>query len=121
MYPSQPEFLQHILDECNYILKVTAGKKSEDVLKDDTLKRALVRSIEIIGEAVKQLDDDFRLRFAHVEWKKIAGTRDMMIHHYFGIDYDMVWEIITEKIPELQHSITDIIEELKREQKGFKI
>ena len=58
MSPSQPDFLQHILDECNYILKVTQGKSREFCFEDETMKRALVRSIEVIGEAVKKLDED---------------------------------------------------------------
>lgn len=69
--------------------------------------------MEIIGEATKKLDDDFRLKNPQIEWKKIAGTRDIMIHHYFGIDYDIVWNIITEKIPDLQFEVTRIIEALE--------
>ncbi len=113
MFPSQLEFLRHILDECRYALKVTKGKTSEEVLSDETLTRALVRSLEIIGEATKRLDDDFTARYPHVEWKKMAGTRDKMIHHYFGIDYKIMWSIITEKLPDLEGFITEILEENK--------
>lgn len=114
MSPSQPDFLQHILDECNFILIVAEGKPRDSVLEDETLKRAIVRSLEIIGEATKKLDDDFRLQHPQIEWKKIAGTRDIMIHHYFGIDYDIVWSIITDKIPELQFCLEEIIRESKK-------
>lgn len=108
---SQPDFLQHILDECNFILKVTHRKTSEQVVDDEILRRAVVRSLEIIGEATKKIDDDFRSQHPQIEWKKIAATRDVMIHHYFGIDYEIVWSIISDKIPELQYCLEEIINE----------
>jgi uncharacterized protein with HEPN domain len=109
MLPSQLEFLRHILDECTYLLKVTAGKSSDETFADETLCRAIVRSLEIMGEATKRLDADFKLQHPHVEWKKIAATRDVMIHDYFGIDYDIVWSIIKEKLPDLEHYLLEII------------
>lgn len=109
MFPSQPEFLKHILDECNFVLKVTKGKTSEETFADETISRAIVRSLEIMGEATKRLDDDFKFKHPHIEWKKIAATRDVMIHDYFGIDYDIVWSIITEKLPDLEHFLEEII------------
>ena len=78
------------------------------------MKRAITRSIEIIGEAAKKLDDDFKHKYPHVEWKKIAGSRDRIIHHYFGIDYDIIWEIVTDKIPPLKDYMEEIISELKK-------
>lgn len=109
MYPSQLEFLRHILDECSYILKVTEDKTSADVFSDETLSRAIIRSLEIIGEASKKVDNDFKLKHPHIEWKKMAATRDVMIHDYFGIDYDVVWSIITDKLPDLEHYLQEII------------
>lgn len=109
MFLSQPEFLRHILDECSYILKVTAGKTSNEIFADETLSKAIVRSLEIMGEATKRLDPDFKLQHPHVEWRKIAATRDVMIHDYFGIDYDIVWSIITQKLPDLEHYLQEII------------
>lgn len=112
MYPSQLEFLRHILDECQYILRVTAGKSSQETFSDETLCRAIVRSLEIIGEAAKRLDDDFRLKYPQIEWKKMAATRDVMIHDYFGIDYDIVWSIVKDKLPDLEHYLQEIIDSL---------
>lgn len=111
MYPSQLEFLRHIQDECIYILKVTKGKSRDEVFADETLSRAIVRSLEIIGEASKKIDSDFKLQHPEIEWKKMAATRDVMIHDYFGIDYDIVWSIITKKLSDLQHFIQEIINE----------
>jgi len=110
MSRSLPEFLIHIKEECEFLLKATEGKTYSDVFEDDTLKRAVVRSIEIIGEASKKLDSDFKSKHPQIEWKKMAGSRDVMIHDYFGIDYEIVWNIIEEKIPELLFQINAILE-----------
>lgn len=110
MSPSLLDFLKHIEHECSFILRVSKGKNRDEILNDELLCKGLVRSIEIIGEAIKKIDGDFKLEHPNVEWKKIAGTRDIMIHHYFGIDYDIVLDIIENKIPELQHCIKKIIE-----------
>ena len=66
-------------------------------MKDDILKRACVRSLEVIGEAVKNLPEDFKDEYPELEWKKIAGIRDKLIHHYFGVDWDIVWDVIQNK------------------------
>jgi len=79
-------------------------------LENETLKRAFVRSLEIIGEAVKQIPDDFRLRYPAVEWRKMAGTRDRLIHDYLGVDYELVWDIVAKKIPELLLAMQHILE-----------
>ena len=116
MSPSLLDFLRHILDECNYVLSVSHGKTKEQILDNPDYQRSVVRSIEIIGEASKKLDEEFRNAYPHIEWKKMGKTRDKMIHHYFGIDYEIVWEIITEKIPDLQHYIQEIISEQEGKQ-----
>ena len=70
-------------------------------MSDEVLCRASIRSIEIIGEATKKLSDEFKSKHSSIEWKKIAGTRDKLIHDYYGIDYDIVWDILRTKIKEL--------------------
>jgi uncharacterized protein with HEPN domain len=110
---SHHDFLKHILDECRFILTATKNKNQSDILADEILSRALVRSLEIIGEATKCLDPEFRNLHPQVEWKKMSATRDVMIHVYFGIDYDIVWNIISEKIPELEFQIDRILSESK--------
>ncbi len=79
----------------------------EDYLHDEVLCRASIRSIEIIGEATKKLTDQFKNQHSSIEWKKIAGTRDKLIHDYYGIDYDIVWDILTTKIKELHLYLLD--------------
>jgi uncharacterized protein with HEPN domain len=73
------------------------------------LCRAVVRSIEIIGEASKKIDEEFKATHTHIEWKKMAGARDKLIHDYFGIDYDIVWDIIQNKIPDLDHFLNQLV------------
>ena len=77
----------------------------QEFLKDTKTQDAVVRNLEIIGEAVKHISADFKKKHKAVEWKSIAGMRDRLIHHYFGINLEIVWDIITRKIPQLRTSI----------------
>jgi uncharacterized protein with HEPN domain len=108
---SYNEYLKHILDETDYIINKSKGLDKKTFLKDETLKRAFVRSIEIIGEAVKKLPEYFRKRHGAVDWRAIAGTRDKLIHDYLGIDYDIVWDIVINEIPELRKHIRKILKD----------
>ncbi len=103
------EYCQHILDETSYILNSSRGLDKATFLQDETLKRAYVRSIEVIGEAVKQIPDTLRQKYPAIEWRAIAGMRDRLIHGYFGVDYDIVWDVITNKIPALETDIKQIM------------
>lgn len=109
MSVSNTELVQHILVETAFILQHTANKCKEDVINDEVLCRAVVRSLEIIGEASKKLDDEFKSSNNHIEWKKLAGTRDKLIHDYFGIDYDIIWDIIETKIQDLDYFLRQIV------------
>lgn len=77
------------------------------------LKRACTRSLGIIGEAVKNLSSDFKERYENIEWKKMAGLRDKMIHYYFGVNWDIVWSVIQDKLPELKVNIAAILKEIE--------
>ncbi|MEK7256477.1 MAG: DUF86 domain-containing protein [Bacteroidota bacterium] len=113
------EYLKHILDECEYLsANVPSDFKEEDLLADQTLKRAVVRSLEIIGEATKQIPDEKRTEWSEVQWKNFAGMRDKLIHHYFGIDYSIVWDVLQNKIPVLTKTVRLMLEkEKENEQK----
>jgi uncharacterized protein with HEPN domain len=73
------------------------------------LKRAFVRSLEIIGEAAKHVPKDVRHRHSHVEWRAITGMRDRLIHGYFGVDYEIVWDVVNTNIPVLHRDIAAIL------------
>ena len=114
MSPSNHELLEHILDEINFVLDSTASKDFDSTVNDPILSRAIIRSLEIIGEASNKIDPDFRASNPHVEWRKITNTRHRLIHDYFGIDYEIVWNIIIEKLPELKEDILQLNEESKK-------
>lgn len=111
MSPSAREYLQHILDETTYIMTNSAGLDKGTFVQDETLKRAYVRSIEVIGEAVKQLPDVMRQKYSVIEWRAIAGMRDRLIHNYFGVDYEIVWDVVVNKIPLLDAQIRLILKQ----------
>ena len=108
-------FLKHILDEINFLTKETEGIKFEQFIKNEILKRACSRSLEIIGEAVKNLSLDFKKQYKEIEWKKIAGLRDKMIHDYFGVNWDIVWDVIKNQIPKLKEQVENILDKIKSE------
>jgi len=110
MSPSLLDFLRHIEYECDYVLRVSEGKTKKEIISDETLSKAIVRSLEIIGEAVKHLPEDFKIQYPHLDWKEMAGMRNKLIHHYFGIEYDVVYNTVLNDIPELAHEIKRIIE-----------
>ena len=109
MSASLSPYLQHIHTETQYLLDRAQGLEKETFLHDETLKRAFVRSLEIIGEAVKQLPNDLKQRYSHLEWRAMAGMRDRLIHGYFGVDYDIVWDAVINKIPVLQREVEHIL------------
>ncbi len=110
MSKSPIDYLQHILMECVFIQSVLPDEiDKEKFLSDETLKRAIVRSLEIIGEATKQISSDIRFKWNNIKWKNIAGMRDKLIHDYVGVNYSIVWDVAKYGIPELIVQISEII------------
>lgn len=110
MSRSALEYLRHILDETTYLIDRAQELTWDQFVRDATLKRAFVRSLEIIGEASRQIPDEFKRKYNHLEWRAMAGMRDRLIHGYFGVDYELVWDVVTNKIPVLHRAIEEIIE-----------
>lgn len=103
------EFLRHIQDECLYIISVSENLLFEDFINDETLKRAIVRSLEIIGEATKKIPPELKLKWNTIQWKSMAGMRDRLIHDYIGVNYIIVWDVMKNKIPEINIRISDLL------------
>jgi uncharacterized protein with HEPN domain len=107
---SDDVFLRHILDEIDFLIRETSGVSFGEFMKNELLKRGCARSLEIIGEAVKNLSNDFLRSHREIEWKKLAGLRDKIIHHYFGVNWDIVWDVVTSKLPDLRGKVERILE-----------
>lgn len=109
------EYIRHILDEIDYLLPHIAETDFESFIKNETLKRAFVRSLEIIGEASKKLPEPIRKMQPDIEeWLKIAGMRDRLIHDYFGVDYTIVWDVTTNKLPDLRKKLQSLLNAIEQ-------
>lgn len=106
-------YLKDILKAIRKIERYVKDISFDDFAEDELIQDAVVRNLEIIGEAVKNIPKDIKNMKSEVEWKKIAGLRDILIHAYFGIDTDIVWDVIKNKIPMLKKAILGVLSETK--------
>lgn len=102
-------YLRHILDEIIFLLKTTENLNYDSFFENEMYTRAFSRSFEIIGEAAKNLSLDFRKTHTDIEWKKISGMRDKIIHQYFNVDYELLWDVIKTKLPEIKNKIEKLL------------
>jgi uncharacterized protein with HEPN domain len=105
-------FIEHILENIFDIESFTKNVSKENFLENKEKQNAIIRSLEIIGEAVKNLPQNIKTKYKNVPWKEIAGTRDKITHHYFGIDLELIWKIVEERLPSLKKQILDIKKDL---------
>ena len=108
MSASNLELVRHMLTETNFILSHVNGKSKEEVIHDEVLCRAVVRSIEIIGEATKKISKSFTQTHNEIPWSAMAGMRDKLIHDYLDVDLDVVWKTIEVDLPLLKELISNI-------------
>lgn len=101
-------YIEHVIEAVNDVEESLKGLSKKDFLKDKDVKDANIRRLEVIGEAVKNISNKLKLDHREVEWKNIAATRDKIIHHYFGIDFEIVWNIIKKDLPKLRKQVKKI-------------
>lgn len=103
-------FLEDIYSSCQKIQRYTENKTHDEVMNDELLIDGIIRNLEVIGEAVKNIPLNFRKKHPSIGWKKMAGLRDILIHQYFGIDYEVLWDIVKNKIPQLNEQIQKVLQ-----------
>ena len=108
---SDEVFLRHILDELDFLLKQTSGIAFDDFAANAVLSRACARSLEIIGEAVKNVSSGLRKKHKEIEWTKIAGLRDKLIHGYFEVDLGILWDVIQKRLLPLKEQVERLLEQ----------
>lgn len=106
-------YIEHISVCISRIKEYTKGIDEDAFLNNNLIQDAVIRNFEIIGEATKKLNDDFRAKYSEIEWKKIAGMRDKLIHDYIGVDLWAVWGVVENIIPTLDTQIQDILKKEK--------
>ncbi len=101
-------FIRHILESIDAIEEFSKNISKEELILNRMKQSAIVREIEIIGEAAKNISEVFKSQHKEIPWKEIVGTRDKMIHHYFGVDMNVVWYIIKIDLPDLRKNLERI-------------
>lgn len=103
------DYLNDILEAIKRSMEYTLGYDYDKFLEDEKTQDAVVRNLEVIGEAAKNISSKLRKQQPKLPWKDMAGLRDKLIHHYFGINYDIVWNIVEKQLPALFPQIEDIL------------
>jgi uncharacterized protein with HEPN domain len=110
MHPSEIEFLRHIIEECKYLISEYQENTFDEFIENGRLCRAICRSLEIVGEASSKIGPDTRAEFPNIPWREMSDIRNKIIHQYFGVDYEIVWNTIKTDIPALLDQINLIVD-----------
>ena len=114
MIKNEKIFLKHIIESIENVEDFTKEISISDFINSVLIQDGVIRRLEIIGEAVKNLPMEFREKYPDIEWKKIAGLRDVLIHAYFDVDIDLTWEIVKDELPDLKKKIKIILDDIEK-------
>ncbi len=103
-------YIEDIITAIDKIEKYTLGMVKDDLIRNELVQDAVVRNLEVIGETVKKIPDDVRSSYKDIPWKKIAGLRDILIHEYFGINMNIIWDVIESKLKPLKAVALELYE-----------
>lgn len=112
------DFVNDIREAIQRITSYLSGMSYEAFVKDLKTQDAVIRNIEIIGEAAKGVSEELRADNPHIPWKSMAAMRDRLIHHYFGINLDIVWQVVSQELPELAPELENLVAEGNTEENG---
>jgi uncharacterized protein with HEPN domain len=102
-------YLDDIINSCNKIVRYTKKLDYDSFIKNELVYDAVIRNLQVIGEAVKKIPSEIRDQYPQIEWRKIAGLRDILVHVYFSLEDETIWDVIQTKIPSLQAVIEQIV------------
>lgn len=108
------DYVWDILNSIDEIEEFTVGMSFEGFVKDKKTVNAVIRSLEVLGEAAKKIPSDMRERYPQIPWTRMAGMRDKLIHEYFGVDLEIVWTVIKEELPPLRPKIKQMCDEIDK-------
>lgn len=106
------DYIQDILDSIDEIYVFIGGMSREEFLNDSKTVKAVLRNLEIVGEAAKKTPPPLRDKYPDIPWKKMAGLRDKLIHEYFGVDLEIIWQLIKEELPGILHPVQEMLRDL---------
>lgn len=107
-------FIRDIWDSINKIEQFVEGLSFEDFVNDDKTVSAVIRKLEIIGEATKNIPSSTKQKYPQLNWRGMAGMRDKLIHNYFGVDFEILWKVIKEDIPNIKPLVKQILDDLEK-------
>ncbi|MEA2054623.1 MAG: DUF86 domain-containing protein [Candidatus Thermoplasmatota archaeon] len=110
-------FIEDILEAMDKIGRYIEGSTYETFVGNEMVIDAVIRNLEIIGEAAKNIPDDAKEKYPDIPWKRMIGLRNITIHEYFGVDLSIIWKIITENLPETRSMIKTMLKGLRKEEK----